>query len=85
MPVPEEMKVLKRIQKERDGGMAFWLIADGLNADLIPTKHGGTWYAATARSVLRTARRREAISGEDARRGRRGKSVPDRAKKRRRP
>ncbi len=84
VPAPAEMKVLERIQKEREGGMAFWLIADGLNADLIPTKRGGTWYAATARSVLRTARRRETISGEDARRGRRGKTVPDRTKKKRR-
>ncbi len=85
MPVPEEMKVLKRIQKERDRGMAFWLIADGLNADLIPSKSGGTWWTATVRSVLETARRREAVSGEDARRGRRGKTVPDRTKKKQRP
>ncbi len=84
VPVPAEMRVLERIQKEWNGGMSYSLIADGLNADLIPTKHGGTWYAATARSVLRTARRRETISGEDARRGRRGKIVPDRKRKKRR-
>ncbi len=78
VPVPEEMKVLKRIQKERDSGTAFWLIADGLNADLIPSKSGGTWWTATVRSVLETARRREAVSGDNAGRSRRGKTSRDR-------
>ncbi len=62
VPVQEEQEVLARIQKERDSGMSYWLIADGLNADLIPTKSGGTWYAATVQSVLNTARKRELIS-----------------------
>ncbi len=81
VPVPEEMKVLKRIQKERDSGTAFWLIADSLNADLIPSKSGGTWWAATVRSVLETARRREAVSGQDTRRGKRGKTTSDSRKR----
>ena len=34
-------------------------IADGLNADRIPTKRGSHWQAATVRSVLATVRRRE--------------------------
>ncbi len=78
VPVPEEMKVLRRIQKERDSGTAFWLIADGLNADLIPSKSGRTWWTATVRSVLETARRREAVSGDNAGRSRRGKTSRDR-------
>ncbi len=83
VPVPEEMKVLKRIQKERDSGTAFWLIADSLNADLIPSKSGGTWWTATIRSVLETARRREVVSGRDAGRGRRGKTGSDSRKRKR--
>ncbi len=83
VPVPDEQKVLARIQKERDGGMAYWLIADSLNADLIPSKSGGTWWTATVRSVLETARRREATSGDDAGRGRRGKTSPDSRKRKR--
>ncbi len=63
MQIPAEMRVLARIQKERGDGMSFRLIADGLNADLIPTKGGGKWQAATVRSVLQTARRREVKSG----------------------
>ncbi len=86
VPVPDEQKVLARIQKEWHRGMAYRLIADGLNADRIPTKGGGTkgrWYGATIRSILKTARKREAISGEDARRGKTGKTAPNGLKKKR--
>ncbi len=71
VPVSEEQDVLARMQRERNDGMSFRLIADGLNADLIPTKGGSTWHAATVRSVLQTARRREKTSGQDACHGRR--------------
>ena len=57
--VPAEGKVLARIGKERAKGMSFGLITDGLNADRIQTKGGSRWHAATVRSVLATARRRE--------------------------
>jgi hypothetical protein len=63
--VPAEGKVLARITKERDRGLSYGLIADGLNADRIRTKCGGRWYAATVRSVLATARRRETVPGSD--------------------
>lgn len=83
VPVSDEQKVLARIQRERDGGMAYRLIADSLNADLIPSKSGGTWWTATVRSVLETARRREAVSGRDARVGRSGKTTSHSRKRKR--
>jgi DNA invertase Pin-like site-specific DNA recombinase len=49
--LPEE--VVARIIGERSGGDRSWAaIADGLNADGIPTAHGGRrWWPATARKV----------------------------------
>jgi site-specific DNA recombinase len=59
VPVPAEGKVLAQMGKERAKGNRYGLIADGLNADRIPTKRGSHWQAATVRSVLATVRRRE--------------------------
>lgn len=46
-------EVTARIVGERVGGEKTWReIADGLNADLVPTAHGGIqWWPATARKV----------------------------------
>jgi len=60
VPVPAEGKILALIGKERAQGTSYGLIADGLNADRIPTKRGRHWQAATVRSVLATVQRREA-------------------------
>jgi site-specific DNA recombinase len=60
VPDPEEMEVLAQIERERSHGKSYESIADELNADRIPTKGKGRWYAATVRSVLQTARKREA-------------------------
>jgi hypothetical protein len=46
--------VTQRIRDARKAGLSLRQIADHLNADGIPTAHGGTrWWASTVRSVLR--------------------------------
>ena len=66
VPVLAEGKVLAQIKKERARKMSYDRIADVLNAERIRTKRGGRWYAMTVRSVLATARRREAESTPEA-------------------
>jgi DNA invertase Pin-like site-specific DNA recombinase len=45
-------KVLARIVRERRAGRTWTAIADGLNADRVPTAQGGRrWYPATVRTV----------------------------------
>jgi DNA invertase Pin-like site-specific DNA recombinase len=53
----DEKAILAVMQAGRAKGESYALIADSLNADRTPTKHGGRWYAATVRSVVRTAAR----------------------------
>lgn len=49
--IPDD--VLGRIADERTGGATLQRIADGLNADSIPTAQGGRqWHASTVRAVL---------------------------------
>jgi len=51
-------KVVRRIVKERDAGCTWTAIAEGLNADRVPTAQGGVrWYPATVRTVANSARR----------------------------
>jgi DNA invertase Pin-like site-specific DNA recombinase len=46
--------VVRRIKRERAKGKSLAAIADGLNADGVPTAQGGTrWYPATVRYTLR--------------------------------
>jgi hypothetical protein len=43
--------VVSRITRERRGGRTWSAIANGLNADRVPTTQGGQrWYPATVRS-----------------------------------
>ena len=51
-PLPDiEQNIRERIYKERNLGLSYQLIADGLNAESVPTAHGGEkWYAATVRN-----------------------------------
>lgn len=47
--------VLDRIAASRQDGASLRAIADQLNADQIPTAHGGArWHASTVRAVLRS-------------------------------
>jgi DNA invertase Pin-like site-specific DNA recombinase len=48
------MKIERRIVRERRAGKPFAKIADGLNADDVPTAQGGKrWYGSTVRAVER--------------------------------
>jgi len=50
--------VVERIVRERGAGRTWTAIADGLNAQGVPTAQGGkTWYPATVRTVANSARR----------------------------
>jgi DNA invertase Pin-like site-specific DNA recombinase len=47
---------LARIQQERAAGTSLAAIANGLNADRVPTAQGGArWYPATVRYTLKRA------------------------------
>jgi hypothetical protein len=49
-------ELVERIRAERLTGGSLRKIADGLNADRIPTAHGGErWWPSTVRAVLRRA------------------------------
>jgi len=49
-------RVLTRIELERTTGASLRMIADGLNADAIPTAQGGRrWHASTVRAALQRA------------------------------
>jgi len=52
-PVSLPQTVVKRIVGERSKGRSLRQIAEGLNADEVPTGHGGAkWYGSTVRAVL---------------------------------
>lgn len=54
-PVQTPDEIRQRIADERDAGASLRTIADGLNADGIPTAQGGArWYASTVQAVLRS-------------------------------
>jgi len=51
-PVTLPARVAHRIRREREKGMTFAAIADGLKRDHVPTAQGGKlWYPATVRAV----------------------------------
>lgn len=52
VPHPDEAPIMERIRRERESGLSYNRIAEGLNADSIPTKRGGRWYSQTVKSVL---------------------------------
>lgn len=47
-----EQRVIARIKAEHAARRSLRRIADGLNADAVPTKRGGAWHASTVRAVL---------------------------------
>jgi DNA invertase Pin-like site-specific DNA recombinase len=57
-PLSVDDSIVRRIVRERDRGWSLRSIADGLNADRVPTGQGGKcWYAATVRAVALRAER----------------------------
>jgi len=54
-PVTMPRAVVARMKRDRDNGLTFRAIAEGLNADCVPTAQGGArWWAGTVRSTLLT-------------------------------
>jgi DNA invertase Pin-like site-specific DNA recombinase len=49
-------RVVDRIREEREAGHSLQRIADGLNADQVPTARGGEWWPSTVSYVLRSDR-----------------------------
>jgi site-specific DNA recombinase len=47
---PEEIK--QRIFSERESGLSYKKIADGLNKDSIPTQNNRQWYATTVKNLV---------------------------------
>jgi DNA invertase Pin-like site-specific DNA recombinase len=52
VPLEAEQAVAGRIRLLRANGWALRRIAEALNADAIPTKQGGRWFAQTVKDVL---------------------------------
>jgi site-specific DNA recombinase len=52
VPNPDEMRVVMQIRELRSQGISFAKIADDLNAEQVPTKNHGKWYAASVRYIL---------------------------------
>jgi len=50
-----EQAVLEEILSMRAQGRSMRSIADALNREGIPAKHGGKWFGATVRSVIKTS------------------------------
>jgi DNA invertase Pin-like site-specific DNA recombinase len=62
-PPTVPQKLVRRIERQRARGESLRAIAESLNADAIPTAHGGAkWHASTVRTIL--ARQPEAARGE---------------------
>ena len=51
-PVFNDIAILTRMQQEHSQGVSYHGIADGLNADHVPTVRGGQWRANTVRQLL---------------------------------
>jgi DNA invertase Pin-like site-specific DNA recombinase len=50
-------EVLDRLHRERKAGRSYRALADSLNADGVPTAHGGAqWWPATVQRMLRAER-----------------------------
>jgi DNA invertase Pin-like site-specific DNA recombinase len=52
-----------RIADQRTAGASFGAIAEGLNADGIPTARGGRWHASTVRHVCQSVQREAELEG----------------------
>ena len=50
--VPKEVAIVRRILEGWRAGGTYLGIAAQLNAEDVPTKRGGRWYAATVRGIV---------------------------------
>jgi DNA invertase Pin-like site-specific DNA recombinase len=53
VPLESEQQIISRIKAERAEGATFQAIADGLNADGLPAKLGGSWHRGGIMRVVR--------------------------------
>lgn len=53
--MPKEVAIVRRILEGWRAGGTYLGIAAQLNAEDVPTKRGGRWYAATVRNIVRAA------------------------------
>jgi DNA invertase Pin-like site-specific DNA recombinase len=66
-PVSLASEVRDRISSERQAGRTFAAIASALNAERVPTAHGGVkWYPSTVRAVLESRKLDRVASGSEA-------------------
>jgi DNA invertase Pin-like site-specific DNA recombinase len=52
VPLVDEMAVVHLIRQRREDNWSLRMIADALNADRVPAKKGGLWYARTLKNIL---------------------------------
>jgi DNA invertase Pin-like site-specific DNA recombinase len=52
VPLVDEMAVVQLIRVRREDNWSLRMIADALNADKVPAKKGGRWYARTLKNIL---------------------------------
>jgi site-specific DNA recombinase len=52
VPLVDEMAVVQLIRARREDNWSLRMIADALNADKVPAKKGGRWYARTLKNIL---------------------------------
>lgn len=62
VPVPKELKVVKRIFALRKKDHSYAAIADQLNKDNVPTKRGKAWYPSTVRYIVTSDRYQNALT-----------------------
>jgi DNA invertase Pin-like site-specific DNA recombinase len=53
VPLAEEQAIVGRIQALRASGWTLRRIAEALNGEGIPTKHGGRWFPQTVQDIAR--------------------------------
>ena len=63
-PIDEAVRL--RIFSEREAGVSYRLIAEGLNRDEIPTAHqGDKWYASTVRNIFVSVSKEKSLITEE--------------------
>jgi hypothetical protein len=68
VPIPDELATVRRILDAHGAGESYARIAAALNAETVPTKHGGRWFASTVRGIARRRAWYGAILNGDGRR-----------------
>lgn len=59
------LDIKERIMVERSSGRSYRKIADGLNADGVPTQNGRVWYASTVKNIIDATTKGEADGSQE--------------------